>query len=89
MKAPPVLLFGGNSPVVAYLRHSMMVWLRSVETHVSPEDVAYCLSGSVPTHDESKRRMELDSLGPLVSERADARLVNECRQMSIELLTPE
>lgn len=25
MKAPPVLLLGGSSPVVAYLRHSMMV----------------------------------------------------------------
>ena len=25
MKAPP-LLFGGKSPIVAYLRHSMMVW---------------------------------------------------------------
>ena len=25
MNAPP-LLFGGNSPVVQYLRHSMMVW---------------------------------------------------------------
>lgn len=25
MKAPPLLL-GGNSPVVAYLRHSIMLW---------------------------------------------------------------
>lgn len=36
MKAPP-LLFGGRSPVVAYLRHSMIV-LVEVQHYISPQN---------------------------------------------------
>ena len=42
MKAPPVLLLGGRSPVVAYLSDSMMVW-----THVSHDALGHCSARTV------------------------------------------
>lgn len=81
MKAPPVLLFGGSSPVVAYLRHSIMVYRESAG-HVVWADLSqvgestYSFARAVPTDDEGEGCIEDDGLALLGSEGADAGTVS-------------
>ena len=59
MKAPP-LLFGGKSPVVAYLRHSMIV-LSICQPFDSTEEVpTHRLARAIIPYYESQRCGELD-----------------------------
>jgi len=71
MNAPPRVL-GGWSPVVAYLRHSMMVygavnWTRSITAYD-----AYRLATAVMAYDDSNRAEELDHLDAIIVEGTDA-----------------
>lgn len=71
INAPPRVL-GGWSPVVAYLRHSMMVYrtvkgMRKVTIYGT-----YCLSTAVVTYDDSDRTEELDHLDAIIVEGTDA-----------------
>jgi hypothetical protein len=54
MNAPPVLAPGGNSPVVMYFRHSIIVYNKSY-VH---QRRGYRLSRTVVSNDESKGRKE-------------------------------
>lgn len=75
MKDLPRSLLGGNSPVVAYLRHSMMVCgISRVWGNLGWAGVleAYRLPRAVETDNERERTVELDCLADSVVERADA-----------------
>lgn len=67
MNAPP-LLFGGRSPVVAYLRHSMIVSSirqRYADTEKFP---THRLARAVIPYYESQRGVELNRFAPSVVE---------------------
>ena len=69
--APPRVL-GGWSPVVAYLRHSMMVYGAIKGTRGMMIYDAYRLSTAVVAYDDSDRTEELDHLRTIVVEGTDA-----------------
>ena len=58
MNAPP-LLFGGKSPVVAYLRHSMIVYHVLVFVDRLPIVQTYCFSGSIMAYDKCQWGIKL------------------------------
>lgn len=53
MNAPPVLAPGGSSPVVIYLRHSMIVLIQYIQKYQS-----YCLSRTIVTDYQCEWRSE-------------------------------
>ena len=79
MNAPP-FVFGGMSPVVAYLRHSMMVCRGEKHMLVShqchPRSASFPpadrLAAAVVTDNDSEGRVELDHVDLLVVKGADA-----------------
>lgn len=71
MNAPPRVL-GGWSPVVAYLRHSMMVYRAVKGVRRVTIYGTYRLSTAVVTYDDSDRIEELDHLDAIVVEGTDA-----------------
>lgn len=70
MKAPP-LLFGGRSPVVAYLRHSMIVWLIRQRWPSISKYHTYRLARAIVPYDKSQRCVELYRFTPGIVERSD------------------
>lgn len=70
MNAPP-LLFGGRSPVVAYLRHSMIVYKQS-DQNLYPPLKTDCFSRAIVAYYECQRCVELDGLASGVVERPNA-----------------
>ena len=63
MKAPPLLL-GGKSPVVAYLRHSMIVYVSSQKTQaVLSFCLAYRFSRAIVSNYERQGSVKLDIFG--------------------------
>lgn len=75
MKDLPRSLLGGNSPVVAYLRHSMMVCgISKVLDNLGGAGFleAYRFPRAVETDNERERAVELDCLADSIVERADA-----------------
>jgi hypothetical protein len=73
MKAPP-LLFGGWSPVVAYLRHSMMVFaLSSVWSFCDFGARTHSLSRTIVTDDQGERCVELDGLATSIVKGTDSK----------------
>ena len=71
MKAPP-LLFGGRTPVVAYLRHSMIVWHSSQQAHQPNWRHSYRLPRAIVADDQSQRSVKLDGLLADVVKGADS-----------------
>jgi hypothetical protein len=76
MNAPPLAAPGGSKPVVAYLRHSIMVYKTS-ESPIYPnlynKCISYCFSGTIASNDERQGCTELYSGSELVIEGADPR----------------
>lgn len=72
MKAPPVLLLGGKSPVVAYLSDSMMVCVEVKWLALMTQHQTHCLSRAIPADNQSERRSEDDGFSFLWAKGANA-----------------
>ena len=64
--------------MVAYLRHSMMVWRAEARQQVTwgKGDFTYSLARAVPSDDEGERCVKDDGLAMVGTEGADARNVS-------------
>jgi hypothetical protein len=71
MKAPPVLLPGGSKPVVAYLRHSIMVCRVSANSYSRVWVLPYCFPRAIASNNDGQRGAELDGGSVLVVEGTD------------------
>jgi hypothetical protein len=69
--APPRVL-GGWSPVVAYLRHSMIVYRAVRGTRSTMICNAYRLATAVVAYDDSDRTEKLDHLNAIIVKGTDA-----------------
>lgn len=72
MKAPPDLLLGGRSPVVAYLSDSMMVCAHVSQETNERNELTYGLSRTVPADNERERGGEDNCLSFFGPKGADA-----------------
>ena len=76
MNAPPLAAPGGSKPVVAYLRHSIIVYKTSEYpriSHLYSKCISYCFPGTIASNDERQRCTELYGGSELVIEGADPR----------------
>lgn len=73
MKAPPLLL-GGWSPVVAYLRHSIIVFIMVLVRlpFVLSKPRTHSLSRTIVTYDQCERCVELYGLAASIVEGTDS-----------------